>query len=209
MACALYSNPDWKYIVDTLAAPEPEQTGVDIRASTDDTGSAALGGNWFLESHTGANLKDVYFTELIETYRGVLGPESYHSLFITSAGAVYGAGSNGQGQLGLGNNTNTNVPTLITSGIGGLTIVFASTGHGHSLFLTSTGAVYGTGYNGFGQLGLGDDLTDRTLPMQITTNIGGLTITAVSAGFYHSLFLTSTGAVYATGYNGSRPIGVE
>ncbi len=68
MACALYSDPNWKYIIDTLTV----QTGVTIRASTDDTGAAALGGNWFLESHTGVNLKDVYFTEAIENYRGVL-----------------------------------------------------------------------------------------------------------------------------------------
>jgi hypothetical protein len=68
MACALYSNPDWKYIIDTLSA----QTGVTIRASTDDTGAASLGGDWFLESHTGVNLKTVYFTEAIEEYRGIL-----------------------------------------------------------------------------------------------------------------------------------------
>ena len=68
MACALYSNPDWKYIIDTLSA----QTGVTIRASTDDTGSAAMGGDWFLETHAGVNLKTVYFTEAIEDYRGVL-----------------------------------------------------------------------------------------------------------------------------------------
>jgi uncharacterized protein YjbI with pentapeptide repeats len=68
MACALYANNDWKYIIDTLTA----QTGVTVRASTDDTGSAALGGDWFLESHTGVNLKGVYFTEAIEEYRGVL-----------------------------------------------------------------------------------------------------------------------------------------
>jgi uncharacterized protein YjbI with pentapeptide repeats len=68
MACALYANNDWKYVIDTLSG----QTGVIIRASTDDTGSAALGGDWFLESHTGVNLKTVYFTELIEEYRGIL-----------------------------------------------------------------------------------------------------------------------------------------
>lgn len=68
MACALYSNPDWKYVIDTLAV----NTGTTIRASTDDTGAAALGGDWFLESHTGVNLKDVYFTEAIENYNGLL-----------------------------------------------------------------------------------------------------------------------------------------
>ena len=68
MACALYANKDWKYIIDTLEL----QTDVTIRASTDDTGATSLGGNWFLESHTGVNLKTVYFTEAIEEYRGVL-----------------------------------------------------------------------------------------------------------------------------------------
>ena len=45
MACALYSNPNWKYIIDNLAV----KTGTVLRASTDDTGSSTLGGNWFLE----------------------------------------------------------------------------------------------------------------------------------------------------------------
>ena len=68
MACALYANKDWKYIIDTLET----QSGVTIRASTDDTGSTTLGGDWFLETHAGVNLKTVYFTEAIEAYRGVL-----------------------------------------------------------------------------------------------------------------------------------------
>jgi alpha-tubulin suppressor-like RCC1 family protein len=73
MACALYSDTNWKYVIDTLSA----QTGVTVRASTDNTGSATLGGNWFLESHIGVNLKTVYFTELIEEYWGVLYLEPY------------------------------------------------------------------------------------------------------------------------------------
>jgi uncharacterized protein YjbI with pentapeptide repeats/alpha-tubulin suppressor-like RCC1 family protein len=68
MACALYANKDWKYIIDTLET----QTGVTIRASTDDTGAASLGGDWFLETHAGVNLKTVYFTETIDEYKGVL-----------------------------------------------------------------------------------------------------------------------------------------
>ena len=68
MACALYSNPDWKYVIDTLST----QTGMEIRASTDDTGSSSLGGNWFLESHVGINLKEVYFNDSIGGYIGLL-----------------------------------------------------------------------------------------------------------------------------------------
>jgi uncharacterized protein YjbI with pentapeptide repeats/alpha-tubulin suppressor-like RCC1 family protein len=87
MACAIYSNPDWKYIIDTLSA----QTGVTIRASTDDTGAASLGGDWFLESHSGVNLKTVYFTEAIEEYRGILWLESYNIREYSTKGFATGS----------------------------------------------------------------------------------------------------------------------
>ena len=74
MACALYSNPDWKYVIDALAV----QTGVEIRASTDNTGSSSLGGNWFLESHVGINLKEVYFNDSINGYMGLLDSEMFN-----------------------------------------------------------------------------------------------------------------------------------
>jgi uncharacterized protein YjbI with pentapeptide repeats len=116
MACALYSDPNWKYIIDTLAA----QTGVTIRASTDDTGAAALGGDWFLESHTGVNLKDVYFTEAIEDFRGVLifsTKLDTHSLFSTKSMAVGKATAWGATNYGGGTDVNTITGGVITSGV--------------------------------------------------------------------------------------------
>ena len=82
MACALYSDNNWKYVIDTLTI----QTGVTIRASTDTTGAAALGGNWFLESGGGVNLKDVYFTEQINSYQMVLYENSYNAIKINGDG---------------------------------------------------------------------------------------------------------------------------
>jgi uncharacterized protein YjdB len=87
MACALYSDPGWKYVIDTLSA----QTGVTVRASTDNTGAATQGGNWFLESHTGVNLKGVYFTELIEEYRGILYLSSYNIREYSTKGFATGS----------------------------------------------------------------------------------------------------------------------
>ena len=86
MACALYSDPNWKYVIDTLSLPS--QTGITIRASTDNTGAATQGGNWFLESHTGVNLKGVYFTELINEYKGLLILEPYNRNYPTKSFAV-------------------------------------------------------------------------------------------------------------------------
>lgn len=92
MACALYSNPDWKYIIDTITAQIISGgSDVAVRASTDNTGAATLGGNWFLESHTGINLKNIYFTEAIEEYRGILWSESHDIREYTTKGFATGS----------------------------------------------------------------------------------------------------------------------
>ena len=86
IACALYSDNNWKYVIDTLETQLPG--GMIIRASTDLTGSAAMGGNWFLETHTGVNLKTVYFTDAIDEYSYVLGYSSDYTGIILSNGQV-------------------------------------------------------------------------------------------------------------------------
>ena len=73
LACAIYSNPNWKNIIDTLQL----ELNININASTDNTGSSLLGGNWFLESHSGVNLKNVYFTDLIDEFHGLLYNEPF------------------------------------------------------------------------------------------------------------------------------------
>jgi uncharacterized protein YjbI with pentapeptide repeats len=67
LACALYLDINWKYIIDNLSTI----SGVEVRASSNRTGSSNLGGDWILES-TGVNLKNVYFIETIDNYEGVL-----------------------------------------------------------------------------------------------------------------------------------------
>lgn len=102
MACALYSDVNWKYVIDKLET----QTGVTIRASTDDTGAASLGGDWFLETHAGVNLKTVYFTEAIEKYRGTLK--------ISSQKQTYSKAFAPGGVQAWGENANTTGPGNIT-----------------------------------------------------------------------------------------------
>ena len=112
MACALYSNPDWKYVIDKLT----ELTGVTVRASTDDTGSAALGGDWFLESHTGVNLKDVYFTEAIENFSGILVYSTKYDSYVTTKSFAVGKAT-AWGAVGSGGNINTITGGAITSDV--------------------------------------------------------------------------------------------
>jgi alpha-tubulin suppressor-like RCC1 family protein len=102
MACAIYSDQNWMYIINQLEI----QTNVTIRASRDNTGSEELGGNWFLETHS-INLKDVYFTDAIHNFKGILGLGD-HTVVIGLNRLIYGSGLNNYGQLGDGTTTNRN-----------------------------------------------------------------------------------------------------
>jgi Domain of unknown function (DUF4347)/Regulator of chromosome condensation (RCC1) repeat len=202
MACTLYSEPDWKYVIDTLSA----QTGVTIRASTDDTGAASLGGDWFLESHTGINLKGVYFTEAIEAYRGVFASQGqYHTAIITTTGLIYVAGRNLYGQLGVGvgDTTNRTVFTLMPLPVG-KTPKMCACGNDYTIVLMTDGSLYGTGYNAQGQLGVGiGDTTNRNTLTQMSIPVGK-TPKSVACGQLNTCVLMTDGTVYGTG---AEPLG--
>ncbi len=89
------------------------------------------------------------------------------------------------------------------AGLGGVTDVAA--GLSHKLALRSDGTVWAWGYNTFGQLGnLATADSESTVPVQVKD----LTrVTAVAAGTWHSLALTSEGRVWAWGANGSGQLG--
>jgi alpha-tubulin suppressor-like RCC1 family protein len=100
------------------------------------------------------------------------------------------------------------MPARVTAGgLSGVDVTSVAGGNGHSLAVTSTGAVYAWGYNNFGQLGNGNT-TDQTTPIQVTGGgLSGVNVTAIAAGDLHSLAVTSTGAVYAWGFNGDGGLG--
>jgi alpha-tubulin suppressor-like RCC1 family protein len=193
-------SDDWKYVLNTLES----QMSVDFRASVDNTGSLAVGGNWILESDN-VNIKDVYFTENIEEWMDILFGISQTSIFITSDRKVYAMGWNNYGQIGLGNNTTpVTVPTLITS-ISSENIVNASVGYS-SAYVTSSGKVYTTGENSRGQLGLGDT-TARNTPTLVTT-LSNVKIVQAVINDTNSIFLDSSGRVYTSGGNGDGQLGI-
>ncbi len=162
-----------------------------------------------------------------------------HSLFLkgidsTLTGTVYSCGVNNGaglafGQLGIGSTyadqgIYTVKQVLGVDGVGVLSgIKHVSAGFFHSLF-TSNNGTYACGVNyeyeyvsgtyyGFGQLGIGTStITKSSTPMQVkdTTGSANMTnITKVSAGFNHSLFLHSSGIVYACGRNTEGQLGTN
>jgi uncharacterized protein YjbI with pentapeptide repeats len=67
VACALYANPNWRYIIDTISS----QQNIIIRASNDNTGTSLGGGDWVLETND-INLTNVYFTTEIYNWKYIL-----------------------------------------------------------------------------------------------------------------------------------------
>jgi alpha-tubulin suppressor-like RCC1 family protein len=126
--------------------------------------------------------------------------EYYNSLFLNTAGDVYGCGYNDKNQLGLGNTTQMEVPTYITGSAQGTAVAGVSLGTYDSLFLTVAGDAYGCGLNSYGQLGLGDTV-QRSVPTYITGLSQGSAVTDISKGGHHSLFLTAAGDAYGCGNN--------
>jgi alpha-tubulin suppressor-like RCC1 family protein len=78
-----------------------------------------------------------------------------HVLALSRGGRVYAMGWNARGQLGVGDADNRDEFTLVSS-LEGKKIVWVAAGDFHSFALDEFGALYATGENKYGQLGLGD-----------------------------------------------------
>jgi alpha-tubulin suppressor-like RCC1 family protein len=128
-----------------------------------------------------------------------------HSLAIGSNGTLYAWGQNGYGQLGNGTLTNTSTPVsvLMPSGVHATAI---AAGLYDSLALGSDGKVYSWGDNSLDELGNGTTVANSTTPVAVSLPAGTV-VRAISAGQFHDLVLTSTGVVYAWGYNNDGQLG--
>ncbi|MEU8545367.1 Ig-like domain repeat protein [Streptomyces sp. NPDC048717] len=129
----------------------------------------------------------------------------YYSLALTSDGHVLGWGSNAWGQVGDGTTTDRHAPVPVALPAG-TEIAALSAGIGHSVALTTDGHVLTWGINLWGQLGDGTTVFNRPTPGD-TALPAGLRFTAIAAGGYHTLALTSSGRVYAWGLDGSGQVG--
>jgi hypothetical protein len=118
-----------------------------------------------------------------------------HSVAVISTGQVLAWGNNLTGHLGNGTNTDSNVPVSVSLPAG-TTVTAIAAGLAHSLAVTSAGQVLAWGFNSFGELGNGTN-TDSYVPIS-TLLPAGTTVTAVAAGFRHSVALAKLGPPITT-----------
>ncbi len=135
-----------------------------------------------------------------------------HSLGQTANGTAYAWGENTYGQLGIGSSGGlATTPTQVAgTGPGGNALIAISAGVYHSLGLKADGTAYAWGRNIEGQLGDGTSGAGniKTSPQQVpATGAGGIVLTAIATGGYHSLGLKADGTAYAWGQNQFGQIG--
>lgn len=154
------------------------------------------GWNWYgqLGNNTSSNSKSFFhISSMSNTVRKVYAGLS-STFILNTQGQVWVCGDNTNGQLALNRNiTNQRIFKDVGQGVSDISV-----GHKHTLFLMNNGDVYGVGSNEKGQLGIGHN-NNIYHPDKLT--YFNKNVSKISAGANHSIFLTKTGDVYASGDN--------
>ncbi|XP_074995746.1 RCC1 and BTB domain-containing protein 1 isoform X2 [Calonectris borealis] len=122
-----------------------------------------------------------------------------HVVLCTEDGEVYAWGHNGYSQLGNGTSNQGITPVQVCTNLLIKKVVEVACGSHHSMALSFDGDVYGWGYNGNGQLGLGNNGNQLT-PCRVAA-LHGVCILQIACGYAHTLALTDEGLLYAWGAN--------
>jgi len=124
-----------------------------------------------------------------------------HVASLKNNGTLWVWGSNSSGQLGNDSNTNRSSPIQVFSGSNIWLDVKA--GSYFTVGLQNDGTLWSWGYNGYGQLGLGDT-NNRSSPEQIGSSNDWIDI---SAGTYHVIARKNDGSIWAWGENYNGKLG--
>ncbi|KAL5145968.1 Ultraviolet-B receptor UVR8 [Glycine soja] len=127
-----------------------------------------------------------------------------HTISVSSLGGLYTYGWSKYGQLGHGNFEDSLVPQKLQA-LSDKLISQVSGGWRHSMALTSTGLLYGWGWNKFGQVGVGDNV-DRCSPVQVKFP-HDQKVVQISCGWRHTIAVTEKENVFSWGRGTNGQLG--
>jgi hypothetical protein len=135
----------------------------------------------------------------------------FHTVVLTSGGAVYTSGFGVGGRLGLRSHESQSLFHPVVA-LNGLRVTCVAVSDNHTLAVTSTGSVFGWGCNKSGQLGLAvtgkkDDFEEVELVPRRVTELKKVHILSAAAAPEHSVLLARDGAVWTFGNNSSAQLG--
>lgn len=130
---------------------------------------------------------------------------SHHSMALSQEGEIFAWGQNNCGQVGSGSTTNQPTPRKVVAVIGNKMALSIACGQTSSMALLENGEVYGWGYNGNGQLGLGNNVNQPN-PCRVQ-QLQGVIISQLVCGYAHTLALSDEGSLFSWGANSYGQLG--
>lgn len=126
-----------------------------------------------------------------------------HTCVVLESGSVSCWGDNYNGQFGSGTTSNTPAKAPVTvSGVSDAADI--ASGESHLCILTKSGGMRCWGRNDSGQVGVGS----TTTPLPVSTPQGlGSGLATISAGYFNSCAMTSSGALHCFGWNRDGQLG--
>lgn len=163
------------------------------------------------------SIPDVYAVHsptLIDNFKAskvFSGIDAHNIFFIGSNNKIFCFGCNESGNLGIGNKNIQLSPVELNFDV---EITDISCSFEGSLFLDTSGNVYGCGQNDCGNLGFGSYIRESLIPIGLNHKFPTVEnnclpkITRISSGFKHCLLLSVDGEVFSFGYNVCGQLGL-
>ncbi len=179
--------------------------------SVGELGTGTTGGSGVpIAVSAGAIPSGTSFTQVAEGGYTFIGTNDF-SLALSSSGALYAWGYDGQGELGDASTSESNVPAKVAAGAipAGTTIKQIAAGEENALAIGSNGKAYAWGSEVAGQLGNGSNSSYTDVPVAVSAGAipAGATLTQVAAGSFSGFALSSAGNVYAWGAGSEGDLG--
>ena len=132
-------------------------------------------------------------------------------LALSENGQLFSWGYNSNGELGTGDVVQKNVPVLVHVSLDVdefIEELYAASGVHNSFVKTNKNRLFGTGYNGFGQLNQGNTV-DSNIFIKVFDNVKSIHITScLSYTYYIGLYVTTyDDKLYVFGYNEHGALG--